>query len=74
METLKRSAIIIAKNAALEIIPALESLGFLDEIVVVDNGPSTDGTIKIAQKYHLKLIFLLYSVVGEEIEGKTVEN
>ena len=56
METLKISAIIIAKNAALEIIPALESLGFVDEIVVVDNGPSTDGTIKIAQKYRAKIV------------------
>lgn len=57
METLKKiTAIIIAKNAAKEIIPALESLKFTDEIIVVDNGPSTDKTLEIAKKYKAKIV------------------
>lgn len=57
METLKKiSAIIIAKNAAQEIVPALESLYFVDEIIVVDNGPSTDKTLEIAKKYGAKIV------------------
>lgn len=57
METLKKiSAIIIAKNVAHEIIPALESLSFADEIVVVDNGPSVDETVAIAKKYGAKIV------------------
>lgn len=49
------SAIIIAKNVANEIIPALLSVEFCHEIIVVDNG-STDNTMEIAKKYGAKIV------------------
>jgi len=51
----KISAIIIAKNVASEITPALLSVKFCQEIILVDNG-STDNTMEIAKKHGAKII------------------
>lgn len=51
----KISAIIIAKNAEKEIVPALASVTFCDEVVVVDNG-SSDNTIDVSKKYGAKIL------------------
>lgn len=49
------SIIILAKNVEDEIIPALKTARFADEIIVVDTG-STDRTIEISRKLADKLI------------------
>jgi glycosyltransferase involved in cell wall biosynthesis len=51
----KLSAIIIAKNAEELIEDCLKSVGFCDEIIVVDGG-STDKTNDIAKKFGAKII------------------
>lgn len=49
------SAIIIAKNEANRIAVCLDSIKWVDEIIVVDKG-STDKTVEIAKKYTDKII------------------
>ena len=48
--TLDLSAVIITKNEADNIAGALETVAWIDDIVVVDSG-STDDTVTIAQRY-----------------------
>lgn len=49
------SAVLITKNAAARLEGCLASLGFCDEVVVVDSG-STDGTTELARKLHARVI------------------
>lgn len=49
------SAVLITKNAAARLEACLESLGFCDEIVVVDSG-STDATAEIAHRHNALVI------------------
>jgi glycosyltransferase involved in cell wall biosynthesis len=53
-KAIQLSAIVIAKNEELRIATCLESLGFCDEIIVIDNG-SIDKTLEIAEKFHTKI-------------------
>ncbi len=49
------SAVVITKNAAAKLEGCLASLGFCDEIVVVDSG-STDPTLEIARRFNARVI------------------
>lgn len=49
------STIILAKNVAEEIIPAIKSAQFTDEIIVVDTG-STDKTLDICRKMGVRIV------------------
>ena len=53
MTSQKITAIVLAKNEEDMIGDCLESLGFVDEIIVVDND-STDDTVEIARKKEQK--------------------
>lgn len=46
---MKLSAVLITKNAGPDFDKCLDSLGFADEIVVLDSG-STDGTVRLAEQ------------------------
>lgn len=49
------SAVIIARNAAAVLGPCLESIGFADEIVIVDSG-STDATLALAERHGARVV------------------
>jgi glycosyltransferase involved in cell wall biosynthesis len=49
------SAVLITKNAAARLDACLSSLGFCDEIVVVDSG-SSDGTREIALRFNARVV------------------
>jgi glycosyltransferase involved in cell wall biosynthesis len=49
------SAVLITRNAANVLEPCLESLGFADEIVVVDSA-SGDGTVEVAKRYGARVV------------------
>jgi glycosyltransferase involved in cell wall biosynthesis len=49
------SAIVIAKNVEKEIVPALKSLSFAKEIILVDTG-SEDETIKVSKPFVTKVV------------------
>jgi len=55
MSRAKISAVLITKNEERNIKKCLESLKWVDEIVIVD-GESTDGTVPIARSYGAKVI------------------
>lgn len=52
---MKLSAVIIAKNEEAMISGCLETLGFADEVLVIDTG-SIDKTIEIAKKHKAKVV------------------
>ncbi len=49
------SAVIITLNAAHQLEACLHSLGFADEIIVVDSG-SSDATVELAQRFNARVI------------------
>lgn len=55
----KISGVVISKNSEDLISDCLESLGFCDEIILIDSG-SEDKTISVAQKFGAKI----YSILG----------
>ncbi len=61
----KLSVVIITKNAADKIRNCMESIKWVDEIVIVD-GHSTDGTVEIAKEYTDKVIDSEFDGFGNE--------
>lgn len=62
--TSKISAYVIAFNEAEKIRPALESLAWVDEIVLVDSH-STDGTTQIAESMGAKIVHVVFQGYGQ---------
>lgn len=67
----KISACIITKNEASKIKACLESLSFVDEIIVVDS-KSSDDTRKIAREFGAKVVTREFSGYGEQ-KNKAIE-
>jgi (heptosyl)LPS beta-1,4-glucosyltransferase len=65
------TGIVVAKNEEHMITACLESLKWVDELIVFDNG-STDNTIKIAEKY-TKNIFHFDKLDYQELRNKAME-
>jgi (heptosyl)LPS beta-1,4-glucosyltransferase len=63
--TLSISAIIITKNEEASIGKCLESISWVDEIIVVDSG-STDNTVKISKSYGAKVYTRSWKGFGEK--------
>ncbi|MDP8299914.1 MAG: glycosyltransferase family 2 protein [Candidatus Tantalella remota] len=61
----KLSVVIITKNAAEKIRNCMESIKWVDEIVIVD-GHSTDGTVEIVKEYTDKVIDSEFNGFGNE--------
>ncbi len=61
---MKISAVIITKNEEKNIARCLESLKWVDEIVVVDS-ESTDKTVKIAKEYNAKIVSPVWGGYGK---------
>jgi glycosyltransferase involved in cell wall biosynthesis len=59
------SAVLITLNAAEQLAECLVSLGFADEIVVVDSG-STDGTVELARARGVKVIHREWAGYGAQ--------
>jgi glycosyltransferase involved in cell wall biosynthesis len=51
------SVIILTKNEEKNILRAIKSVDFADEIIIADDG-SEDKTIAVAKKYNVKIISL----------------
>lgn len=61
--SLKISCVIIAKNEECNISRCLDSVRWMDEIIVVDTG-STDRTIEICRQYGVKLTEINWTGFG----------
>lgn len=65
----KLSACILTYNSAEKLERLLKSLDFVDEVVVVDGGPtsgSNDNTLEIAKKYNCKIFEKNFGNAGEQ--------
>jgi glycosyltransferase involved in cell wall biosynthesis len=52
----KLTVVILAKDVANEIIPALKSARFADQIIVVDTGTTKDNTVEISKRHADKVV------------------